>query len=86
MTSCDDYLDKMPDNRTELDETSKIQDMLVSCYPTTHYAAIAEFESDNTDHMDVLGYTSFESDIVLGEQLDDRQRISQSLLLQDNAP
>lgn len=27
-----------------------------------------------------------ESDIVLGEQLDDRQRISQSLLLQDNAP
>lgn len=59
MTSCDDYLDKMPDNRTELDETSKIQDMLVSCYPTTHYAAIAEFESDNTDHMDVLGYTSY---------------------------
>lgn len=25
MTSCDDYLDKMPDNRTELDETSKFR-------------------------------------------------------------
>ncbi len=60
VTSCDDYLDKMPDNRTELDETSKIQDMLVSAYPTTHYAAIAELESDNTDHIDVLGYTSYQ--------------------------
>ena len=60
LTSCDDYLDKMPDNRTELDENAKIQDMLVSAYPNTHYAAIAELESDNTDHLDILGYTSVE--------------------------
>lgn len=60
MSSCDSYLDKMPDNRTELDENEKIQDMLVSAYPTTHYAAIAEFESDNTDRLDIMGYTSYE--------------------------
>ena len=48
-TSCDDYLDKMPDNRTEIDNEEKIGDVLVSAYPTTHYAVIAEMMSDNTD-------------------------------------
>ncbi|MBO5601486.1 MAG: RagB/SusD family nutrient uptake outer membrane protein [Prevotella sp.] len=49
LTSCDDYLDKMPDNRTEIDNEEKIGDVLVSAYPTTHYAVITEMMSDNTD-------------------------------------
>lgn len=57
--SCDDYLDKMPDNRTEIDTQEKIKDLLVSAYPTTHYAEIAELMSDNTDHMSNTAYTPY---------------------------
>lgn len=49
LTSCDDYLDKMPDNRTVIDNEEKVGDVLVSAYPTTHYAVITEMMSDNTD-------------------------------------
>ncbi len=55
--SCDSYLDKMPDNRTELDTQDKIKELLVSAYPTTHYAEIAEMMSDNTDEMSNTSYT-----------------------------
>lgn len=48
-TSCDDYLDKNPDNRAELNTADDISELLISAYPTTHYAAIAELMSDNTD-------------------------------------
>lgn len=65
-TSCDDYLDKMPDNRTELDSKEKIKDLLVSAYPVTHYAAIAELMSDNTDHMSNPSYTPL---TVMDEEL-----------------
>ena len=51
LASCDDYLDKLPDNRTEVDSGDKIRDLLVSAYPTTHYAAICELMSDNTDEI-----------------------------------
>ncbi len=47
--SCDDFLDTMPDNRTELDTPDKIAKILVSAYPTTNWNMIAEFSSDNTD-------------------------------------
>lgn len=49
MSSCDDFLDEMPDNRTELDTDDKITSLLVSAYPETHYALLAEMASDNTD-------------------------------------
>lgn len=49
MSSCEDYLDEMPDNRTELDTEAKITSLLVSAYPETNYALLAEMSSDNTD-------------------------------------
>lgn len=49
LASCDDYLDKLPDNRTDLDSEAKIADLLVSAYPDTHFAAACELMSDNTD-------------------------------------
>jgi len=64
-SSCDDYLDTMPDNRTELDSEEKIKDLLVSAYPNTHYAAIAEFSSDNTDEI-AGNYTAYR---ILQEEL-----------------
>lgn len=54
LTACDNYLDKMPDNRTELDTNEKITNLLVSAYPNTHYAAVCEFTSDNTDRKSVV--------------------------------
>lgn len=51
-TSCSDYLDKMPDNRATVDTEEKITSLLVSAYPNSHYALIAEMSSDNTDKTD----------------------------------
>ncbi|WP_028889826.1 RagB/SusD family nutrient uptake outer membrane protein [Tenacibaculum ovolyticum] len=47
--SCDEFLDELPDNRTEIDNNTKIRKILVSAYPTTSFGIIAEISSDNTD-------------------------------------
>ena len=49
LSSCEDFLDEMPDNRTELDTEAKITNMLVAAYPETNYALLGEMSSDNTD-------------------------------------
>jgi hypothetical protein len=49
VASCNSYLDETPDNRTELDSSTKIAEMLVSAYPTTYFAYLTEMSSDNTD-------------------------------------
>lgn len=49
MTSCDDFLSTTPDNRMQVDTEEKIKELLVSAYPTSHYAMLTELESDNTD-------------------------------------
>lgn len=47
--SCDEFLDVMPDNRTELDNKKKIQALITSAYPETDYMLLAEYSSDNVD-------------------------------------
>ena len=47
--SCDKFLDTMPDNRTEIDSPTKVKALLVSAYPTRHYALFAELLSDDCD-------------------------------------
>lgn len=47
--SCDDFLDKVPDNRTELNTEKSIAKILVSAYPEAGYCEIAEMHSDNID-------------------------------------
>lgn len=49
MASCSDFLDEMPDNRTELNTESSITKILVSAYPTTTSCEIGELYSDNID-------------------------------------
>lgn len=49
MTSCNDWLDVMPDNRAEIDSEEKVIKLLASAYPTTTFAVVAEYMSDNTD-------------------------------------
>ena len=51
-TSCDDYLDVLPDNRAALDTDDKITDLLVSAYPVTSSFMLTELYSDNTDRND----------------------------------
>lgn len=46
-SSCDKYLDVMPDNRAELDTEEKITKLLVSAYPTNSTYLLEEMASDN---------------------------------------
>lgn len=48
-SSCDKFLDVMPDNRTELNTPQKIRTFLTSAYPETDYMLVTEFSSDNVD-------------------------------------
>ncbi len=51
LSSCEKYLDVLPDNRAELDNTEKIGKMLVSAYPYASYVTVAEISSDNVDEV-----------------------------------
>lgn len=46
LTGCSE-LDELPDNRTEIDNAEKVAKLMTSAYPTTHYAALCEFCTDN---------------------------------------
>ncbi|CAM1358370.1 RagB/SusD family protein [Tenacibaculum soleae] len=49
VVSCNEFLDELPDNRTEVDNNDKIRKILVSAYPTTAINFLAELSSDNID-------------------------------------
>lgn len=51
LTACDDFLDKLPDNRTEANTEEKIQKLLVAAYPTHDHMLVTEYSSDNVDDM-----------------------------------
>jgi len=47
LVSCNDYLDKLPDDRAELDTEQKVTQLLVSAYPTVNNHVMMELSSDN---------------------------------------
>lgn len=48
LTSCSEsFLDKLPDERTEIDNEDQVAQLLVTSYPSGNYAWIAELSSDN---------------------------------------
>ena len=49
LSSCDEFLDEMPDNRTTIDKEKKVKDILTSAYPDHEYGVVCEFSSDNVD-------------------------------------
>ena len=49
LTSCDDFLDKLPDNRADIDSKDKAVTLLVSAYPDNDYILLTEYSSDNVD-------------------------------------
>ena len=54
-TSCNDYLDKIPDNRTELKDVEAIGELLVSGYVDASYMQFCESMSDNVGDKGVEG-------------------------------
>ena len=51
LTACDKFLDKMPDNRAEINSPEKIRALLTSAYSTGTYLYFSEYMSDNVDNM-----------------------------------
>ncbi|NLZ73894.1 MAG: RagB/SusD family nutrient uptake outer membrane protein, partial [Bacteroidales bacterium] len=49
LLSCNDFLDEVPDNRTEIKTKDDVKNLLVSAYPNATYFYICEMASDNTD-------------------------------------
>jgi len=47
LTSCSDFLNETPDNRTYIDSWQKIPKLLASAYPTSTHAVICELSADN---------------------------------------
>lgn len=45
--SCSDFLDQVPDERTEIDTEDKVVSLLVSAYPDNNPAWVCEMSSDN---------------------------------------
>lgn len=46
---CDNFLDHMPDNRTEIDTEEKVIALLTSAYPENTYIVLTEMSCDNED-------------------------------------
>lgn len=57
LASCDQYLDKLPDNRMELKSVEEVSKLLVSAYPDKNPAYLLEMYSDNTDEHDNTAWT-----------------------------
>lgn len=47
LTACNDYLDQIPDNRTELNNVETIKELLTTAYPLASYYGFCEVMSDN---------------------------------------
>lgn len=58
LSSCNDYLDKLPDNRMEIRNADDASKLLISAYPQVYPAYLLETYSDNTDFYDVPGFTA----------------------------
>ena len=47
LTSCNDFLDKVPDTRVELKTPEQLRMLMVNAYPLSSYSLIGELSSDN---------------------------------------
>lgn len=59
-TSCNDFLDELPDNRMELKNKEEVSSILVSAYPSQWSAYLLETFSDNTDEYVKPGWTAYD--------------------------
>src|SRR5690606_7994675 len=57
-TSCNDFLDEVPDDRVDLDSEIKMNQLLLGSYPSNSPVVMAEYLSDNVDHKTGVVLTS----------------------------
>ena len=71
LTSCNDWLDVMPDNRAEIDSEEKVLKLLVSAYPENFYGVVTEYASDNVDDYgaNIPAYDRFSEQIYYWEDV-----------------
>lgn len=58
-SSCDSYLDKLPDNRMELKSPDDVSKLLVGAYSEASAAYLLEMYSDNTNEYKNTGWTAY---------------------------
>lgn len=72
LTSCNDYLDKLPDDRAEVKTVSQVKDLLVSAYPQGNNNTLMEMMSDNvSDNGKSYGSTPLKDELYRFEDVDD---------------
>ena len=58
LVSCNDFLDELPDNRSNTESPQKVQELLGTAYPEALYMEIAETMSDNSGDKEALSESS----------------------------
>src|SRR5687767_14648672 len=53
--SCKKYLEKLPDNRTEVTAAEQVTMLLTTAYPQASYITFAESMSDNAEDKEISG-------------------------------
>lgn len=72
LTSCNDYLDKLPDDRAEVKTVSQVKDLLVSAYPMGNNNTVMEMMSDNvSDNGSSYASTPLKDELYRFEDVDD---------------
>src|SRR5690606_26219520 len=64
LTGCSKFLERLPDNRTELNSVDKVSQLLGTAYPQANYMDFCESMSDNVDdkgvgEMDITNTDSY---------------------------
>lgn len=74
-TSCDKYLDKDPDLRTDISSADKMSDLLTSAYSSANYFNLAESRTDNiTSNAEITSYVNTNTAGYLWEDLDEESQ------------
>lgn len=58
VASCDSYLSEIPDNRTQIDSSEKVAELLVSAYPQAIAASFLEDFTDNVFDSGIMSYAT----------------------------
>lgn len=72
LASCNDYLDKLPDDRAEIKTVSQVRDLLVSAYPSSNNEVVMEMLSDNvSDNGKSYSSTPLKDELYRFQDVDD---------------
>ena len=72
LTSCNDYLDRLPDDRAEVKTVSQVKELLTSAYPQGNNNTIMELMSDNvSDNGTSYASTPLKDELYRFEDVDD---------------